>query len=37
MYLLFPLYGLDPPMHVGNSLWKVSNIVAKIIVIENVL
>ena len=29
MYLLFPLSGIDPRVHLGNSLWKVSNVVAK--------
>ena len=26
MYLLFPLSGLDPGVHLGDCLWKVSNI-----------
>ena len=29
MYLLFPLHGPDPGVHLGDCLWKVSSIVAK--------
>ena len=29
MYLLFPVHGSDPGVHLVNCLWKVSSIVAK--------